>query len=686
MSTQSAFRRAGAGAAVVALALAGVALTAAPAHAATFTVTNTASSGAGSFAQAITDANTAAGPDVIEFALPDPTVIDLTIDLPDVTGVVSIEGPGSAALTVDAVTNALVFQASAAGSSVTGITLSTDDVVGADGITANGGSLTVTDVIADGFPDYGLVSVNSVIVATDSSFSDNGTNGVFLNATVPGIALTLDNVDVNNNVFGVAVAATAPTGVLTFENVEAYLNDIDGIRVDSPSSEIDVLHSTLRENGVGAAFDLDGGDIDIINTDAFGNLLQGYEFALEQTSLFFNGSDTYENGLGSPVNGGAVQATLEDSTFTVYGSTFNDNEADHGGGIYIGVMTGASELLFDTADISGNTVSGQGGGVYLGQLNGSLGAIHGIQFLGSRISGNTSDGDGGGIFVDTIGSGVPYEVSFQINDTTIDDNLTLSGDGGGIAIDELTHDINANSVLRVNSSTISNNRAPGGSGGGVYLNKPGASTSTTFLNFTNSTLSGNSADVAGALYLDGPGTSEELELTIQNSTVVSNSSGVVVAGVDDGLILRNSIVARNGTVDLDHDDTPTLFTADFSNIQRPVAGILDEIAAGDGNQVGIDPQLGTLADNGGLTLTHLPQPGSPVFDAGDPAFGGIPNLDQRGEARVIVRLDMGSVESPFLLPATGAITSTIVPFGAFALLLVGAGLFWADRRRIALRA
>lgn len=682
MPTQSAFRRAGAAGAAVALALAGVVLTAAPAHAATFTVTNTASSGAGSFAQAITDANTFAGADVIDFNLPDPTVIDLTLDLPAITGPVAINGPGSSALTVDAVTTALVFAPGATGSTVTGLTLTTDDIVGADGISATGGSVTLTDVIADGFPDFGLVSVNSVIVATDSSFSDNGTNGVFLNATVPGIPLTLENVDVNNNVFGVAVTATAATGVLRFENVEAYLNDVAGIRVDSPDSEIDVFHSTLQENGTGAVFDLDGGDIDIINTDTFDNLVQGYEFELEQTSLFFNGSDTYGNGQGT-VNGGAVQAILDDSTFTVYGSTFNDNEAIDGGGVYISRMTGASELTFDTADVSGNVASGQGGGVYFGQLNGSLGAIHGVQLLGSRIAGNTSDGDGGGIYFDTIGSGVPYEVSIQIIDTTIDDNETLSGDGGGIAIDELTHAINANQLLRVNSSTISNNRASSGNGGGVYLNKPGASTSTTFLNFTNSTISGNDADLAGALYLDGPGTSDELELTIQNSTLVSNSSGVVVAGVDDGLIVRNSIIAGNGSVDLAMDATPTLFTADYSNIQRPVAGILDEIAAGDGNQVGIDPQLGLLADNGGPTLTHLPQPGSPVFDAGDPAFGGVPSVDQRGEARVLTRLDMGSVESAFLLPATGAPVSPAAAFGAVLALLSGLALVAAVRRRAA---
>jgi hypothetical protein len=44
---------------------------------------------------------------------------------------------------------------------------------------------------------------------------------------------------------------------------------------------------------------------------------------------------------------------------------------------------------------------------------------------------------------------------------------------------------------------------------------------------------------------------------------------------------------------------------------------------------GLEP----LDDNGGPTLTHAPQPGSPAIDAGDPA--ACPSVDQRGYARPI---------------------------------------------------
>jgi len=82
------------------LRLALLLLAAGPLGAATFTVTTTADSGAGSLRQAITDANSSAGPHTIQFAIPGSGVhtISLLTPLPAITQTTTIDGytqPGS---------------------------------------------------------------------------------------------------------------------------------------------------------------------------------------------------------------------------------------------------------------------------------------------------------------------------------------------------------------------------------------------------------------------------------------------------------------------------------------------------------------------------------------------------------------------------------------------------------------
>jgi hypothetical protein len=84
-------------------------------------------------------------------------------------------------------------------------------------------------------------------------------------------------------------------------------------------------------------------------------------------------------------------------------------------------------------------------------------------------------------------------------------------------------------------------------------------------------------------------------------------------------------------------------------VQRGLAGMgnLDEDGscgfAPTDNVIGVEPELGTLQDNGGLTQTHLLGPNSPARNAGSSAVC-LPT-DQRGVARPQEgRCDIGSVE------------------------------------------
>src|SRR5437762_1096364 len=70
------------------------ALACAPAGATTFTVKNSNDSGADSLRQAITDANTAGGTNIIQFAIPGGGVHTITLasQLPGITGTLTIDG------------------------------------------------------------------------------------------------------------------------------------------------------------------------------------------------------------------------------------------------------------------------------------------------------------------------------------------------------------------------------------------------------------------------------------------------------------------------------------------------------------------------------------------------------------------------------------------------------------------
>src|SRR5215213_7573754 len=103
--------------------MASLMLAAKPSHASTtFTVTNTNDSGPGSLRQAILDANTTAGADTINFAIPagqEPVITPAT-QLPKITGPVTINGysqpgarPNTKAVGSDAVLKVVLSGASA---------------------------------------------------------------------------------------------------------------------------------------------------------------------------------------------------------------------------------------------------------------------------------------------------------------------------------------------------------------------------------------------------------------------------------------------------------------------------------------------------------------------------------------------------------------------------------------------
>jgi hypothetical protein len=244
-----------------------------------------------------------------------------------------------------------------------------------------------------------------------------------------------------------------------------------------------------------------------------------------------------------------------------------------------------------------------------------------------------------------------------VTDSTISGN-TAAIFGGGI-------DFYSGGQLTLTRTTISGNVSTytgvGFGGGGVYFWGTASGTGVTI---SDSTISGNSAGgPGGGLFF----TAFSGSARIQNSTITLNSSadanyggggGIAFMNVA-GLTLSSSILAGNTNAkNADLNDKGTSLPANNSLIGALPGGVT---LSGNGNLAGtaaspVDPRLGPLENNGGLTMTHAPLAGSPAIDTG--AANGL-SVDQRGFPRVSDGApDIGALE---VLP--GAVVSITYPLG-----------------------
>ena len=310
----------------------------------------------------------------------------------------------------------------------------------------------------------------------------------------------------------------------------------------------------------------------------------------------------------SPTVGGGINAR---SALTISNSVVAQNEANTGGGVYV-----ILDLDISDSQISGNsTISlnlesdydGFGGGLF----------ARGVSRIStSLISENSSAAMGGGAYF-------AFGARVDVVNSTIAGNTAVVGSGG----------IDASSIF-LSGSTVSGNSAP--VAGGLRLRSSGAQIS-------NSTISGNFATNGGGIYAD-------FSILVEFSTVTANSALEFGGGIYSrgNLELNHAIVAGNSGLSTDIIGE---FTTQFSLIGFDTVDNESTTPNVDGSIIGgpfagpIDPLLEPLADNGGLTLTHLPAPGSPVIDAGDPLIDDEALLDQRGMPRVVSVIDIGSVET-----------------------------------------
>ncbi len=361
---------------------------------------------------------------------------------------------------------------------------------------------------------------------------------------------------------------------------------------------------------------------------------------------------------------GAAIRSQATGSLTIADSTLSGNTT---GGSYSGgaaVAAQKGKLIITGSTLSGNTTNG-------GESDG--GAIHvrlvDLEIADSTVTGNSTKGNwsyGGAIYAEGR--------VMSVTRSTISGNQStgIGAVGGAIAF----YDAAGTGRLQISRSTISGNSTTGrwSHGGGIY---------TSFSNviLSQTTLSGNSVSgteaEGGGLFVSGFSneTNTGTQTIISQSTVTLNKSvksgGGGIRGGNE-LLIRNSIVAGNTDNAVASDVLPSQFgmqTA-FSLIGRSEGTTLTPSTVPDanGNLIGgitaataLNPKLGPLQINGGLTMTHALQSGSPAIDRGslalavDETAADKPALanDQRG-GRFMRVLDGDHVGTPPAIVDMGA--------------------------------
>jgi predicted outer membrane repeat protein len=372
-------------------------------------------------------------------------------------------------------------------------------------------------------------------------------------------------------------------------------------------------------------------------------------------------------GNTSSGQGGAIYS---EGLLTVDGSRIEQNTASQaGGGIFA-----YGPLTMRSSTVSGNDGGQDGGGIA------SIGKYAQMQVSDSTISGNSAE-RGGGIGVaqlykyeNSVNTHVKHAVKSEISGTTISGNKADYA-GGGIDVGYL----GAGDHFTVTHSTISGNDGAAGDedsgfGGGIHFGSSYTDDAGSIdgeFRAINSTISGNTADAGGGVSVGGGlqervasvaelgqaqngavdqpddvGTIDEGSVEFENSTIDSNNGtqnggGVYLSqydGTSPTIALTSTILADNAAAgaanDADRGDGSSSGGLDtsFSLVENPGDAPVTQ-SPGGSTLIGVDPQLGPLANNGGPTATHLPAQASPVVDKGKAPARLL--TDQRGLARTV---------------------------------------------------
>jgi hypothetical protein len=385
-------------------------------------------------------------------------------------------------------------------------------------------------------------------------------------------------------------------------------------------------------NAVQAA--LNGGGIVTFNCGANPHTINANTYVIQADTTVLGGDSITLNG----ENLRQIFIVNDGVTLNLQDITLLDGEFSSGGCIYV----------FPTATLTTQNVTFRSCRDTSTTLGG--GAVHNLGIftaVGTRFENNQAVNDGGAVF--NRGRFTTYFATFdsnqaadnsgaidndengvvEINDSIFTNNQAT--DLGGAVTNLLSFPTTTGSFL-IRRSLFINNSA--GTLGGAVNNGIGSMT------IENSTFTGNSANQGGGVFSDG-----NANTIIRASTFVdnrANTAGALYRNLSSTVTLSQSILA--GSRDL--ANTSDQLECDGPAVTSGGHNIIEDGSCVNGSDAtdlrNTAPQLGPLQDNGGFSMTFMPDATSPALDKIESAQCLSP--DQRRADRLGDFCDIGAVE------------------------------------------
>jgi hypothetical protein len=496
----------------------------------TWHVTSLADSGDGTLRWAITQANSQAGDDLIDFGVTGTiTLASASPDFNDTSGKTDVEGPGASSLTVarssDMETPAFrIFTVNAGATvSLSGMTI-TGGQADQGGAIRNQGDLTISgctissNTARTGGGIYNLsdLTLSNVIVQDNLAQGIDGANDI-------GQA--------GGDAQGGGIYSGA--GMLSLTNSQVAGNQARGGNGGAGNSSYPPGPGGGGGNGRGGGLYIDGGMLSISDSTLQANTVTGGIGG--SGGSFMEGFMAFgaDGGPGGNAYGGglysAIDAVITHSTFEADGATggtgggggYGNGYAGYGGSGYGGgIYANCDSFTMTDSHFNANTATGgDGGGGGFGDWGGS--------------GGSGGSGRGGGLYMGGR--------SFSITNSTLGANAATGGAGGGPGGGGPPNGVggrggdssggglySSSDTVTITKSTLGDNTATGGPAGPIYFSFGGTSDA------------GDGVGDGGGIYNDA-GT-----MTITASTII-DSSAVAGGGIYSlgDLTLSNVVVKDN---------------------------------------------------------------------------------------------------------------------------------------------